>query len=158
MKGKFEENIKEYFKKEELVEPTGLTEDIMNKIEQKQKVRYIQFKPAFAVLLIIIAALSFMLYTNDFKKSPKTVSVTFKFNAPFAKTVSLAGDFNDWQPDKIRLQRKNGEWYIKIKLPPGRYQYNYVINGKEWVPDPDASFSVNNGFGRRNSIIDLTKI
>jgi hypothetical protein len=31
----------------------------------------------------------------------------------------------------------------------------FVLDGKEWVPDPNALRYVNDGFGNRNSILEI---
>ena len=39
-------------------------------------------------------------------------------------------------------------------LPPGNYEYCFVVDG-EWIPDPLARESVPNPFGGRNSILNV---
>jgi hypothetical protein len=84
------------------------------------------------------------------------VTVTrFVFIAPEAESVSLTGDFLSWDPAGIPLaeQRGNGVWTIDVPLDPGIYEYAFVIDGQEWRPDPLATASVDDGFGRENSVV-----
>lgn len=84
------------------------------------------------------------------------VSVTrFVFIAPEATSVSLTGDFLSWDQEGIPLveQRGNGVWTIDVPLDPGIYEYAFVIDGQEWRPDPLATASVDDGFGRENSVV-----
>lgn len=53
--------------------------------------------------------------------------VYFQFFAPEAKTVRLAGDFNQWDPILMR-RRQNGWWSIQMPLLPGLHQYRFLVN------------------------------
>ena len=77
--------------------------------------------------------------------------------APDARTVSVAGSFNRWDPNSHPLAGpdRSGRWAATLPLPPGRYEYLFVIDGEAWVPDPEAP-SVDNGLGGRNSIVTVT--
>jgi hypothetical protein len=63
--------------------------------------------------------------------------VLFSLFAPGAQTVQLAGNFNRWDPQKEPLFNVSGLglWQKTVPLPPGRYEYKYVIDGN-WVLDP----------------------
>jgi len=82
--------------------------------------------------------------------------VRFSYSGPRATSVSIVGSFNHWDPDKDRLTGpdRNGVWTVVLPLPPGHYEYRFVINGKEWVLDPWAP-SEDDGLGDRNSLFVL---
>jgi chromosome partitioning protein len=63
--------------------------------------------------------------------------VLFSCFAPDARAVRLAGDFNRWNPENEPLFDLSGcgLWQKTVPLPPGRYQYKYVVDGN-WVLDP----------------------
>lgn len=87
---------------------------------------------------------------------PQTVLARFTLRAPLAHAVSLAGDFNAWQPEATKLERgQNGVWTVEVPLPPGRHQYMFVVDGKQWVTDPDAPAKVDDGFGGENAVLEL---
>ena len=71
--------------------------------------------------------------------------------------VAIAGDFNGWNHENNLLGDSDGDgiWTGTLKLEPGRYEYMFVLDGKEWVPDPNALRYVNDGFGNRNSILEI---
>jgi len=70
---------------------------------------------------------------------------------PEAKEVYLAGDFNQWQPGERRmLKAKDGSFRVKMKLPPGRHQYKFIVDGV-WHNDPDAPSHEKNNSGILNS-------
>jgi 1,4-alpha-glucan branching enzyme len=50
----------------------------------------------------------------------------------------------------------DGVWELRLKLnESGEYQYQFLINGKRWVPDPNAPLQVEDGFGGTNSVLDI---
>jgi len=74
--------------------------------------------------------------------------------APSARTVAVTGSFNRWDAtsDLLSGPDRSDRWTISLSLPPGRYEYLFVINGTEWTPDPLAP-SVDDGFGGQNSVL-----
>jgi hypothetical protein len=82
--------------------------------------------------------------------------VLFTLAAPEAESVSLVGSFNDWNPDAGRMTKADGIWEIKVELKKGQvYTYNFVINGVEWITDPNSLLNVDDGFGGASSILKL---
>jgi hypothetical protein len=76
---------------------------------------------------------------------------------PGARSVSVAGDFNGWNPGQTQLERsEGGMWTATIPLKPGRYQYMFVINGKQWLADPLAGEASGDGFGSQNAVLDVS--
>jgi AMP-activated protein kinase-like protein len=88
--------------------------------------------------------------------APATVTVRFVLFAPQAQQVALAGTFNQWDPAATPLVSSGaaGVWTATLTLPPGEHQYAFVVDGARWVPDPAAP-AVDDGFGRRNSVLTL---
>ncbi len=75
---------------------------------------------------------------------------------PEARSVSVAGDFNGWNPANTPLERSDGGmWTATIPLKPGRYQYMFVIDGKQWIADPLAAEAATDGFGAQNAVLDV---
>ena len=77
----------------------------------------------------------------------------FKFKAPDAKTVELMGEWADWKSIPM-TKGDDGVWTAKVTLSPGTYGYKFLVDGKDWVFDPDnaAKKSVN---GVDNSSIEV---
>lgn len=85
----------------------------------------------------------------------QSVPVQFKFTHPTAVSVSLAGCFNHWQPEaKTRHPAGGGHWVKETALPPGTYEYCFVVDG-QWMPDPLATDHVPNPFGGKNSVLTV---
>lgn len=75
---------------------------------------------------------------------------------PRARSVQIAGDFNNWQPSKTPLKKvgTSGVWQTKIKLPAGKYRYRLVVDG-QWQQDPYNEATELNPFGGFNSVIEV---
>ena len=82
-------------------------------------------------------------------------SAIFKLNAPRAKRVSLAGNFNNWDV-KSNLAKKDikGNWTVKVSLKPGKHEYKFFVDGN-WVNDPNCKSCVGNSFGSQNCITEI---
>lgn len=80
-------------------------------------------------------------------------SVVFEYFDPSAHVVALAGDFNQWNPSSRPMKRDAGSlWKVKVLLPPGSYQYKFVVNGERWEEDPLNLHRIMNEHGTFNSI------
>lgn len=88
--------------------------------------------------------------------SEPVVLIRLVFSQPEAAAVAVAGDFNGWNPDRTPLRRmEGGLWMATIPLKPGRYQYMFVVDGKQWLADPLASDESFDGFGAKNAVLDV---
>lgn len=83
--------------------------------------------------------------------------VVFTYKNPAARDVQLAGDFNDWVPDKHveTRQTRNGTWEKVVRLGPGVYQYRYFVDG-EWQADPSNPRRVSGPAGGINSVLIIS--
>jgi 1,4-alpha-glucan branching enzyme len=94
--------------------------------------------------------------TKEAAKAPKAASkaqtVELKIEVPQAKSVSVAGTFNNWDDKKTPLQKDGKGWKAVLPLSPGRYEYKFVVDG-QWVCDPKAKEAVQNDFGSSNSVL-----
>ena len=85
---------------------------------------------------------------------PNGDGVVFTFEAPDAHCVQLAADFNGWVTDGNEMQSIGRIWKKVVPLPPGRYQYRYVVDGG-WQTDP-LNFHVEpSPWGGYNSVLVL---
>ncbi len=88
-------------------------------------------------------------------RTAQTVKVTFALLEPHAKRVSLCGGFNAWSIDATPMNRQDdGRWKTSLALPPGRYEYKFVVDGR-WLPDPNAQENVFNAHGTLNSVVEV---
>jgi len=83
-------------------------------------------------------------------------SVTFVLVAPQARSVALAGDFNDWDASRVLMRREaSGLWTVDVPLTPGRYRYVFVVDGRRFVADPAAPRAVGDDFGTPTSVVTV---
>lgn len=88
----------------------------------------------------------------------RVVTVRFQLALPQARQVSLAGDFTRWQP-RVPLKRNaDGTWTAELPLPPGDYEYIFVVDGNRWVADPRAGRYRDDGFGHRNAVLTVPSV
>ena len=86
---------------------------------------------------------------------PPLQTVLFEFFDLSATSVTIAGTFNDWQPHATALLKLGaGRWARKLVLPPGIYEYRFVVDGK-WMSDPTAAETALNPFGQVNSVVKV---
>lgn len=81
----------------------------------------------------------------------------FSLYAPQAHSINLIGDFNGWGSERQLSLRPqgNGVWTVEVPLSPGRYQYAFLIDGKDMATDPRAEQYVNDDFGRKNAVLTV---
>lgn len=84
----------------------------------------------------------------------RTVYVQFVLEAPGATSVAVAGDFSEWE-DRYTLEDLDGDgvWTGRVPMVTGVHQYMFVIDGVDWVTDPNAQHYADDGFGNRNAVI-----
>ncbi len=77
------------------------------------------------------------------------------FYYPPAQNVAVTGDFNGWDPQGVPLKAagKPGLWETTLRLHPGAYSYNFIVDGNVLVPDPNAPNQMPDGYGGTNSIL-----
>jgi len=60
----------------------------------------------------------------------------FSFKGPPGEVVTVAGNFNGWDPFMYELKESpSGHYSLTIPLPPGRYQYVFIHRGRRYT-DP----------------------
>ena len=78
--------------------------------------------------------------------------------APRAASVSLVGDFNDWDAARTPMrpsQRGGPLWTAVVPLAPGRYRYAFLVDGSRWLADPAAPRARDDEFGTPSSVVTV---
>lgn len=80
--------------------------------------------------------------------------VLFVQPAGAGSSLAIAGDFNGWSATShpMRYNPQLNVFEACIPLPPGRFQYRLVVDGR-WTPDPHNPHAEPNPFGDHNSVI-----
>ncbi|MCX6903812.1 MAG: isoamylase early set domain-containing protein [Verrucomicrobia bacterium] len=82
--------------------------------------------------------------------------ITFICNAPQAKTVSLVGDFNGWNPSAHPMrQMPDQAWFLTLELGHGHHRYAFLVDGA-LVLDPRAQGITRNDKGERVSLVPVS--
>ncbi|WP_295664116.1 glycogen-binding domain-containing protein [uncultured Mucilaginibacter sp.] len=71
-----------------------------------------------------------------------------------AKTIRLAGTFNNWDYDGYTMVHQGDQWTISLHLKPGKYLYKFIVDGN-WIIDPANKLWEQNRFGTGNSVLWL---
>jgi len=88
----------------------------------------------------------------------ETAPTRFEFESATAKSVCLAGSFNDWNPGATEMIRDgSGRWVKEMTLVPGIHEYLFVVDG-EWLEDPRAAECVPNPYNRNNSVLRVAEV
>jgi hypothetical protein len=114
-----------------------------------------------ASLFILVSAVGVsQLLRNDHPHlsqptAPGMAPITLTLNMPEARSVSVVGTFNAWDDKgyEMKKDRKKGAWTLVLHLPVGHYEYAFVLDGKELIPDPRAEFYQDDGFGNQNAVL-----
>ena len=81
--------------------------------------------------------------------------VVLTFNDIDCRRLQLAGDFNNWIPDRnIETRNINGCWQKVFTAESGIYEYRIIVDGK-WQQDPTNSAEVPNELGGINSLLQI---
>jgi chromosome partitioning protein len=82
--------------------------------------------------------------------------IRFVCNAPDAKRVQVAGDFNQWSSvdGDMAATKTPGVWQRELKMTPGRYAYRLIIDGR-WLSDPANPYVESNPYGELNSVVEV---
>ena len=67
--------------------------------------------------------------------------------------------FNAWHEKGYEMTRDaaRGTWNLLLRLPDGRYEYAFVLDGQNIIPDPEAEFYADDGFGNQNAVLIVRK-
>lgn len=90
-------------------------------------------------------------HREDASALPNLEFVPFRLKAPKAASVQLIGDFNGWKPGALALARSGDRWEVLVPLPPGRYRYLFVVDGRT-LPDPENKVTELTAQGQRASV------
>lgn len=85
--------------------------------------------------------------------APARGTTRLSIRAPDARTVEIAGDFNEWAPTPA-LRASNGVWYADLRIAPGRYRYAFRVDGSAWRV-PDGATAVDDGFGGKSAWLSV---
>lgn len=78
--------------------------------------------------------------------------IGLSLDAPDAREVRVAGSFDPyWQKTHPMKKDVNGRWTVVLDLPPGRYEYQFLVDG-QWRHDPSLPKTAD-AFGGWNNVL-----
>ena len=82
--------------------------------------------------------------------------VTMHVESEPGNDVYIAGSFNSWNQNTMKLSDPHGDghFYTTLLLPRGNYEYKFVINGV-WQTGDESDQSVQNNFGSYNNFLEV---
>jgi hypothetical protein len=82
--------------------------------------------------------------------------VRIAYASASAAEVSIIGSFNNWEPGATLMKKEaNGGWTANVQLRPGRYVYKLLVNRKQRIVDPSNPVTEPDGFGGKNSVLEV---
>ena len=106
-----------------------------------------------SICLLLILLCQCTRLPREIIEDEEGIPVVFTYADSQAKTVCLTGSFNQWAPQAHCMKKEKSIWKLSLSLPPGRYQYLFLIDDQVWKLDPGATLMEENGFGSKNSIL-----
>lgn len=120
--------------------PVPLSPDLDRRIMQQVRARPVRPDVRRIILgggLALAAGIAGLLLALRSQR-PASRPVHFAIQADSAASVAVVGDFNEWDPAGTPLERTDdGQWKVTLSLPPGRYRFSFLVDGRSWRPDPE---------------------
>jgi 1,4-alpha-glucan branching enzyme len=118
-------------------------------------VRFAVMKPFQVVVAIAAVSASCAASMGPAPPVATPAGVRFTMTDAEARSVTLAGSFNQWSTSSHPLarERSSGVWTVVVALPPGEHLFIYFVNGERWVSPPLAEDYADDGFGARNGVV-----
>jgi len=93
---------------------------------------------------------------NRYGAAPTLRAVNFICNAPQAQSVSLVGDFNEWNPTAHPMKlMPDKAWMATVSLKHGHHRYAFMVDGQLTL-DPRAQGITRNDKGERVSLVPVS--
>ncbi|PYP56898.1 MAG: hypothetical protein DMD40_09555 [Gemmatimonadetes bacterium] len=80
-------------------------------------------------------------------------TIVVRFRMPAARSVAIAGSWNAWTPAPLRALGDN-VWEGALRLGPGTYYFNLVVDGGEWVV-PGGVATISDGMGGLIAVLNV---
>ena len=91
---------------------------------------------------------------SDYQKPLRAIN--FICNAAQAKTVSLVGDFNQWNPAAHPMKQMPDHcWLLQVELKHGHHRYAFLVDGVLTL-DPHAQGITRNDKGERVCLVPVS--
>ncbi len=89
-----------------------------------------------------------------FGPRPAMGGVLFQMMSKTARSVEIAGDFNQWVPESLVRRSAEGLWQKIIPITGGSYRYKFIVDGEGQI-DPYQPVQRPNAFGSWDSYLEV---
>ncbi len=103
------------------------------------------------VLALVVGFLAGRMWGPGGLGLERTAGTMFAVAAPQADSVAVMGDFSAWEPVHLEDRVGDGVWTAVIELPPGRYEYAFLVDGR-WVGQDPVADEYVRSFGEYASV------
>jgi hypothetical protein len=118
-----------------------------------RKSRFVFLVPVIGFALVLLCGCAPAAKLVQHEEDRGRIAVRFVYGDDQAGTVCVSGSFNNWSEHSDCMSRASGTWSVTLALPPGRYQYLFLVDGRIRREDPRNVLSEDNGFGMKNSVL-----
>jgi hypothetical protein len=133
----------------------GVDAAVLAQVRRLPRPRSLRFRQRMAGAAVMGAA-AMLLVVFARVRAAGEAGIPFAIEAPSASSISVVGDFNDWNPSITPLERsRDGRWTVRLKLRPGRYRYSYLVDGTRWVADPAHPAPPDRDFDAPTSLVTV---
>ncbi|MBI4975852.1 MAG: isoamylase early set domain-containing protein [Spirochaetes bacterium] len=136
--------------------PAGFTDAVMQRLPRRAA--RTPFTPPLRAILASAAAVVVLTVSIGIVSfvQQRARTVVIRYAGGGVRTVALVGEFNNWNPAAAAMRRcSDGTWEVILKVPAGRYRYQFILDGSRSIPDPNAFEYVSDRFGGTNSILNV---
>ena len=118
-----------------------------------RKSRFTLLIPVISSALVLLCGCAPAAKSVQYEEDRGRIAVRFVYGDDQAGTVCVSGSFNNWSEHSDCMSRASGPWSVTLALPPGRYQYLFIVDGRTLREDPRNVLSEDTGFGMKNSVL-----
>ena len=81
--------------------------------------------------------------------------IVFSLHDHAASSIEVLGSWDDWRsPGIAAIPIETGYWQTPpMHLPAGRYTYKFLLDGQQWLDDPNNPRKTPDGLGSLNSVV-----
>ncbi|MFN8674632.1 MAG: S8 family serine peptidase [Candidatus Sericytochromatia bacterium] len=133
---------------------TQTTDQLWNIPKEKQGYGLIHARKAVKEALNDIHRIGYNRPVSPYVRKNK---VTFYYVDPNAKSVAVAGSFNNWNKNSDLLVKEGKSlWKLEKEINKiGSYRYKFVIDGNIWTYDKENDNKEYDGFNGYNNILNI---
>ncbi|MCF8456983.1 MAG: alpha-glucosidase C-terminal domain-containing protein [Bacteroidales bacterium] len=146
-------HLEDFFLQPEKIDSIRFSEENIFEFSPDKKTLSFVASDKWPVLTKLVCFIKGEAYTILLQKSRKLKhTLVFDPAGKHFEKVQVKGSMNDWNPANGKLDFADGKWQINLHLNPGKYHYQFVVDG-EAILDPNNPVKEDNNIGGFNSVL-----